>query len=107
MSDFEDHNPFQSNVEEVHSDLESSSNVDLNSEPSTPPAHPARIPTSPTSPGTNRNFVATQTIRQAAYRPPQQNFKSDFCCARDRWLHSGEDTEVQVYRLSSRFAIQL
>ena len=124
MSDFEDHNPFRTDDDGgIHSDPEvevnidadgadspdgSASNVDLSSEPATPPAHPARILASPpTSPGVNRGFAASASGTGAAstlprqaptygLRPPQQQFKSDFCCSMDRWLHSGEDVEIHV-----------
>ncbi|EJD07565.1 uncharacterized protein FOMMEDRAFT_115887 [Fomitiporia mediterranea MF3/22] len=86
MSDFDEHNPFQTDVDDVRSERDSpnNSNVDLSSEPSTPPAHPARIPASPPVSAGN------------SFRAPQHAYKDDFCCARDRWLHSGEDVEIQV-----------
>ncbi|KLO17960.1 hypothetical protein SCHPADRAFT_913377 [Schizopora paradoxa] len=88
MSDFEDANPFQT-TDDVQS--ETVSNIDL-SEPSTPPTHPARILSPPPTPGVlNRSFSRPQ-----AQRPSQQVIKSDFCCSRDRWLHSGEDVEIQI-----------
>lgn len=97
MSDFEDHNPFRADNDDVHSEPETNSNVDLSSEPDTPPAHPSRILASPpTSPGVNREFSPAQILKPASFRPPPQVYKSDFCCARDRWLHSGEDVEIQV-----------
>ena len=104
MADFDDHNPFQTDLDAARSDSESpdNNNVDLSSEPSTPPAHPARIPASPpVSPGTNRVFSSppSSAQKQASFRAPQPAFKSEFCCARDRWLHSGEDVEIQVRSL--------
>lgn len=101
MSDFEEHNPFQTDVDDPQSDADSpnNSNVDLSSEPDTPPAHPARIPASPpVSAGINRGFSSPpgSAGRQAAFKPPPPAFKSDYCCPRDRWLHSGEDVEIQV-----------
>lgn len=109
MSDLDEHNPFQTpfqtDADDAHSDPDSpansnsNSNVDLSSEPATPPAHPTRILASPpSSPGINRGFASGQspTSKQAVYKAPQPAFKSDFCCARDRWLHSGEDVEIQV-----------
>ncbi|KAI5121504.1 hypothetical protein M0805_006541 [Coniferiporia weirii] len=110
MSDFDDHNPFQTDADDVvdadadaHSEPDSpdDSNVDLSSEPATPPAHPARILASPpTSPGVNIGFASptsvTSTPKQPSQRPTQPPFKNDFCCARDRWLHSGEDVEIQI-----------
>ena len=48
MADFDDHNPFRNDDDIVHTipipDSPEGSDVDLSSEPSTPPAHPARIP---------------------------------------------------------------
>lgn len=107
MSDFEDHNPFQTEVDDARSEPEDSNNgnVDLSSEPSTPPADPVRIPSSPpVSPGVNRGFASPplSASKQSTFRAQQPGFKSDFCCGRDRWLHSGEDVEIQV-----RFAIPL
>ncbi len=56
------------------------------------PTHPARILSPPATPGVlNRSFSIPQ-----GQKPPQQVIKSDFCCSRDRWLHSGEDVEIQV-----------
>jgi hypothetical protein len=37
-----------------------------------------------------------ETARPVARAPQQANTKADFCCARDRWLHSGEDAEILV-----------
>lgn len=122
MSDFDDHNPFRSDdegglhsepevdVDVADADSPGGSNVDLSSEPNTTPAHPSRILASPpTSPGVNRGFAASTSGVQSPsalprqmpannYRamPQQQQFKSDFCCSMDRWLHSGEDVEIQV-----------
>ena len=31
-----------------------------------------------------------------SHRQTQSNFKTDFCCTRDRVLHSGEDVEILV-----------
>lgn len=89
MSDLEDNNPFQTEADEAHS--ETASNVDI-SEPATPPAHPSRILSPPATPSMNRNFVRPAP----AYKAPQTSPKSEFCCMRDRWLHSGEDVEIQA-----------
>ena len=108
MSEFDDHNPFRNDDDITQVGPEPSSpvgsNVDLSSEPSTPPTHPARIPAAaaspPTSPGVNRGFISPPLSARAqttfSGRAQQPSFKSDFCCARDRWLHSGEDVEIQV-----------
>ncbi|KIK96500.1 hypothetical protein PAXRUDRAFT_825897 [Paxillus rubicundulus Ve08.2h10] len=88
MDTYEDDNPFENDIDRVPSETSSTSKVNI-SAPSSPPPNSARLlsPTSPpnrppSSPGTNRH--------------PQLNHKSDFCCYRDRWLHSGEDAEISI-----------
>ncbi|KAF8845232.1 hypothetical protein BDN67DRAFT_1065586 [Paxillus ammoniavirescens] len=88
MDTFEDDNPFENDIDRVPSETSSTSKVNI-SAPSSPPPNSARLlsPTSPpnkplSSPGTNKH--------------PQPNHKSDFCCYRDRWLHSGEDAEILI-----------
>ena len=84
MDTFEDDNPFENDMNDrVPSETSSTSKVNI-SAPSSPPVS-ARL-LSPTKP-----FSSPGTQRQS-----QQSFKSDFCCYRDRWLHSGEDAEIQV-----------
>lgn len=97
MSDFEDDNPFKADGEDAPSENESHV-VDL-SAPSTPPSHPARILSPPiSSPPLNRT-IRPQTAPQ---RPAHNAPKAEYCCAKDRWLHSGEDVEIQVC-LASHF----
>ncbi|KAJ7576859.1 hypothetical protein C8J56DRAFT_971790 [Mycena floridula] len=91
MDTFDNENPF----EEIDSDripsseTSSGSKVDL-SEPPSPAANLSRQ-LSPVSPQFNRPFPSPGSHRQ-----PQSNSKSDFCCGRDRFLHSGEDVEVLI-----------
>ncbi|KAJ7132106.1 hypothetical protein C8R44DRAFT_773074 [Mycena epipterygia] len=92
MEAFEDENPFESDSDRLTSATSSPSKVDL-SEPPSPPPNPSRqlSPTSPTSPSLTRPFPSPGTHRQ-----PPATFKSDFCCTRDRVLHSGEDVEILI-----------
>ena len=93
MEAFEDENPFESEPERLHSGS-SSSGLDFAGTPSSPTidVQPARTlsPTSPTSPTKRNTFPSSGSHRQP------QTFKNDYCCARDHWLHSGEDVEVLV-----------
>ncbi|KAH7927855.1 hypothetical protein BV22DRAFT_1117956 [Leucogyrophana mollusca] len=84
---FEDDNPFETDADRLSSETSSTSKVNI-SAPSSPPPHPSRL-LSPTSP--SRPFPSPGSNRQ-----PQTTFKSDFCCGRDRWLHSGEDVEILI-----------
>ncbi|KAH7914639.1 hypothetical protein BJ138DRAFT_1143565 [Hygrophoropsis aurantiaca] len=83
----EDDNPFETDADRLSSETSSTSKVNI-SAPSSPPPHPARL-LSPASP--SRPFPSPGSNRQ-----PQTTFKSDFCCTRDRWLHSGEDIEILI-----------
>ncbi|KAF8884989.1 hypothetical protein BD779DRAFT_1534905 [Infundibulicybe gibba] len=76
MDTFEDENPFDQDGDRISSEASSTSKVDL-SEPPSPPPHPSRQ-LSPASPN------------------PSAPFKSDFCCMRDRLLHSGDDIEILI-----------
>ncbi|KAJ7149532.1 hypothetical protein C8R43DRAFT_1096921 [Mycena crocata] len=89
MEAFEDENPFESDSDRLTSATSSPSKVDL-SEPPSPPPNPSRQ-LSPTSPTLTRPFPSPGTHRQ-----PQATFKSDFCCTRDRVLHSGDDVEILI-----------
>jgi hypothetical protein len=90
MDSFEDDNPFQDAVTDdvaIPSETSSSaSQMDL-SEPQSPHS-PLNIPQTP-----KPTFPAPQNLLQNTVR-------SEFCCARDRDIHSGEDFEILV---SSRF----
>lgn len=90
MEPFEDDNPFESEPERLQSDSSSSRvNVSGVSSPdlAAQPAHPSSPPMSPS----RRNTFPSP----GSHRQPQA-FKSDFCCGRDQWLHSGEDAEILV-----------
>ncbi|KAJ7281887.1 hypothetical protein C8J57DRAFT_1448533 [Mycena rebaudengoi] len=89
MDAFEDENPFESDSDRLTSTASSPTKVDL-SEPPSPPQNAARQLT-PTSPTLTRPFPSPGSARQ-----PQSTFKSDFCCARDRVLHSGDDVEILI-----------
>ncbi|RPD64304.1 hypothetical protein L226DRAFT_544894 [Lentinus tigrinus ALCF2SS1-7] len=92
MEAFEDENPFESEPERLQSHSDSSSSrVDL-SGVSSPElvSQQARIASPPTSPSRRNTFPSPGSHRQ-----PQVH-KSDFCCARDHWLHSGEDAEILI-----------
>lgn len=88
MEAFEDENPFESEPERLQSDS-SSSRANI-SALSSPVPQEARVSSPPTSPRRQNAFPSPGSHRQP------QAFKSDFCCARDRWLHSGEDVEIMV-----------
>ncbi|KAK7031375.1 sorting nexin-41 [Favolaschia claudopus] len=80
---------FKSDSDRLTSATSSSDKVDL-SEPPSPPPDPSRQ-LSPTSPTLTRPFPSPGTARQ-----PAATFKSDFCCQRDRVLHSGDDVEILI-----------
>ena len=84
MDTFEDDNPFENDIDRVSSETSSTSKVNI-SAPSSPPPSAIRIH----SP--NKPSPSSGTQRQ-----PEQTYRSDFCCYRDRWLHSGEDAEILV-----------
>lgn len=84
MDTFEDDNPFENDIDRVSSETSSTSKVNI-SAPSSPPSNPAQL-LSPNK----------QSPSHASQRQPPQTFKGDFCCYRDRWLHSGEDAEILV-----------
>ena len=90
MDDLEDDNPFDQDAENITSET-STSKLDL-SEPPSPPLPSHHL--SASSP-LGRPFPSPGSHKQ-----PQMSFKSDFCCARDRVLHSGEDIEILVRGLT-------
>ena len=91
MEPFEDDNPFESEPERLQSDS-SSSRVDVSGVSSPDlPGQPAHLSSPPTSPSRRNTFPSPGSHRQ-----PQQTYKSDFCCGRDQWLHSGEEAEILV-----------
>ena len=86
MDNFEDDNPFETDADRVPSETSSTFKVNI-SAPSSPPNSGRLLsPTTPSrlfpSPGTNKH--------------PHTTYKSDHCCGRDQWLHSGEDLEILV-----------
>jgi hypothetical protein len=95
MEPFEDENPF-STVDPPLSSASSNSHVDV-SAPSSPPNHAVTLPSSPP-----RIAIQTSSLRTgfpsqgSGHSPRPPTSKSDFCCIRDHWLHSGEDVEILV-----------
>ncbi|OBZ66506.1 Sorting nexin-41 [Grifola frondosa] len=90
MEPFEDENPFETEPDRLQSDTSSTSKVNL-SEPSSPPIRPSRVISPPSSPSAQRPTFPSS----GSHRQPQV-FKSDYCCTRDQWLHSGEDVEILI-----------
>ncbi|KAG5221000.1 Sorting nexin, cytoplasm-to-vacuole targeting pathway/endosomal [Salix suchowensis] len=100
MDTFEDENPFE--TEETNtSEVSSTSKVDL-SEPPSPAHRPARFASLPASPQLSRPFPSPGTRRQ-----PATNYKTDFCCARDRFLHSGKKSRYWGTLCSAVWAFSL
>ncbi|KAJ3515995.1 hypothetical protein NLJ89_g1404 [Agrocybe chaxingu] len=89
LDNFEDENPFEQDGDRIPSETSSTSQVALY-EPPSPPSHPSRQ-LSPTLTINRPPFPSPGSHRQ-----PQANFKTDFCCTRDRVLHSGEDVEILI-----------
>ncbi|KZT09908.1 uncharacterized protein LAESUDRAFT_645660 [Laetiporus sulphureus 93-53] len=88
----EDENPFEAEPDRLQSDTASSMSRVAVSEPVSPLPPPSHDLSSPLqSPSPRRPVFPSQ----GSHRQPQTN-KSDFCCARDRWLHSGEDVEISI-----------
>lgn len=89
LEGFEDENPFEQDGDHINSETSSTSQVALYEPPS--PPHPSRQ-LSPTSPNMNRPPFPSP----GSHRQPTSNFKTDFCCTRDRVLHNGDDIEILV-----------
>jgi hypothetical protein len=89
MEGFEDENPFEHEGNHITSENSSTSQVGLYDPPS--PPHPSRQ-LSPTAPSLDRPPFPSP----GSHRQPMVNYKTDFCCTRDRVLHSGEDVEILV-----------
>ncbi|KAK7445399.1 Sorting nexin, cytoplasm-to-vacuole targeting pathway/endosomal sorting [Stygiomarasmius scandens] len=85
MEAFDDENPFDNGSDRPPSEDSSALRVDI-SEPSSPP--PQQL--SPVQSPQSRPFPSPGSHKQ------QPKYKSDFCCARDRILHSGEDIEILI-----------
>lgn len=94
---FEDENPFEQEGDHIASETSSTSKVALYEAPS--PPHPTRQ-LSPTSPNPNRPPFPSP----GSHRQTQVNYKTDFCCTRDRVLHNGDDIEILVRCRSLSFA---
>src|SRR6266545_3464887 len=89
LNDFEDENPFDQEGNHITSEASSTSQVALYEPPS--PPRPS-VALSPSPQNLNRQpFPST-----GSHRLPQANYKSDFCCSSDRFLHSGDDVEILV-----------
>lgn len=88
MDPLEDDNPFENDADRVSSEASSAFKVNI-SAPSSPPPNTTR-PLS-TIGQQSRPFPSP-----GARRNPQPADKSDFCCNRDRWLHSGEEVEILI-----------
>src|SRR5579863_7607314 len=95
MEPFEDENPF-STPDPPLSSASSNSHVDV-SAPSSPPNRTVTLPSIPPRIGIEtpplRNGFPSQGSGHSPRTPAP---KSDFCCFRDQWLHSGEDVEIFV-----------
>ena len=103
MDTFEDENPFEQDGDRISSETSSTSHVVLYDEASSPPSHIRQL--SPTSPHMSR-----PPFPSSGSHKTQSNFKTDFCCTRDRVLHSGEDIEILVrgyYNLSMPLSLTL
>lgn len=98
---FEDENPFETEPERNHSDTSSSSRVAVSEPPSPLPPTPRALSSPPQSPSLRRPTFPSQ----GSHRQPQ-TFKSEFCCARDQWLHSGEDVEILVSEPGARTTLR-
>ncbi|KAF8159797.1 hypothetical protein B0H34DRAFT_782409 [Crassisporium funariophilum] len=89
MDTFEDENPFEQEGDHITSETSSTSQVALY-EPPSPPRPSQQL--SPTSPHMNRPPFPSP----GSHKQSHANFKTDFCCTRDRVLHSGEDVEILI-----------
>lgn len=98
MDAFEDDNPFETD-DRISEETSSSLKIDI-SEPNTPPQSFSPLPdahTSPPNPPTpsTKSFPGSHKPHQHTPQHPSA-YKTDFCCSRDRWLHSGQDFEILV-----------
>ncbi|KAL1746821.1 hypothetical protein HDZ31DRAFT_80959 [Schizophyllum fasciatum] len=95
MDAFEDENPFEVDADRIESESSSTSKVDISNPPS-PPMNPSR---QLASPSLDRAFPSVGTQRQTT-----MNYNSDYCCARDRDLHSGDDLEILSAEARHRYS---
>lgn len=89
LEGFEDENPFEQDIDHIQSESSSLSKVAIY-ESSSPPSHTIRA-LSPSSAPHQTSFPSGEPHSAVA---PQ--FKTDFCCARDRYLHNTDDFEVTI-----------
>ncbi|KAF5338617.1 hypothetical protein D9611_012815 [Ephemerocybe angulata] len=89
MEGFEDENPFEQDLDAIPSATSSMSKVAIY-EPSSPPPH-ASSALSPSSPPHRAAFASTESHGAQA-----SNYKTDFCCTRDRYLHTNDDIEIVI-----------
>jgi hypothetical protein len=90
MDALEDDNPFDQDGENITSETSSTSKLDLSEPPSPLPARHL----------SNSSPLSHPFPSPGSHKQPQMSFKSDFCCTRDRVLHSGEDVEILVRELT-------
>ncbi|KAF5369219.1 hypothetical protein D9757_010019 [Collybiopsis confluens] len=91
--DFDDENPFDIESDHISSETssETTSKANVSESPPSPPFNPSRQVSSEAISPDRPSFPS-----QASRGQQHPNFKSDFCCARDRILHSGEDVEILI-----------
>ncbi|KAI9440498.1 hypothetical protein H4582DRAFT_1811156 [Lactarius indigo] len=95
MEPFEDENPF-STADPPLSSASSNSHVDVSAPPS-PANLTLALPSSPPHTGTLSPSPRSGFPSQGSgHTPRPPTSKSDFCCFRDQWLHSGEDVEILI-----------
>lgn len=88
MNDFEDENPFEQDGTRIPSETSSTSQVALYEPPSPRPNLTLLPPV--------QNLSKPSFPSPGSHRLPLSNYKTDFCCSSDRFLHSGDDVEILV-----------
>lgn len=99
MDGFEDENPFDIDSDRIQSETSSASKVYV-SEPPSPSPYPDMQQKHDLGSPTQRARAVSST-GSGPLRSPQSNVKTEFCCARDRVLHSGDDVEILVREFGS------
>ncbi|GJE91123.1 Phox homology domain and BAR domain-containing protein [Phanerochaete sordida] len=92
MEPFEDENPFEAEGSHLNSDPSSPANLDL----SEPPSPPVDAYNGVLTPQLGSPSVSKPPFPSPGSHRLPQPYKNDYCCARDHWLHSGEDVEVLI-----------
>lgn len=89
----ETYNPDQNPFENVPSEASSAFKVDISSPPSPKqqPSHEASVDAQPESPTRDRPFPSN-----GSHKPSPGSSKTDFCCACDQTLHSGDEVELLI-----------